>query len=219
VAVVRHVFLDIDQETQRVLRSIERRSDIPSPSYVVHTSPKRAHLLWRVRNFDGRTVERLQKALAADLGGDLAATSVTQLTRLPGFWNHKYDQPYLVWVEYRDVEHAFTPRDFPCADDPEQILQKPVVTEVSALGYRRPAERARAYLSQVPPAVAGAHGDLHTFQTCCRIVRGFALGDDEALAVLAVWNSRCQPSWTERELREKIRSARRNGREAIGGLL
>ena len=87
------------------------------------------------------------------------------------------------------------------------------------LGCRSPAERARAYLSRVPPAVAGHHGDLHTFQTCCRIVRGFALDDDEALAVLAEWNARCQPPWTERELREKIRSARRNGREPIGGLL
>jgi hypothetical protein len=67
--------------------------------------------------------------------------------------------------------------------------------------------------------VAGHHGDLHTFQTCCRVVRGFALGDDEAFVALAEWNARCQPPWTERELREKIRSARRNGRELIGGLL
>ena len=37
--------------------------------------------------------------------------------------------------------------------------------------------------------------------------------------VLTEWNARCQPPWTERELSEKIRSARRNGREPIGGLL
>jgi hypothetical protein len=37
--------------------------------------------------------------------------------------------------------------------------------------------------------------------------------------VLAGWNGRCDPPWTERELGEKIRSARRNGRERIGGLL
>jgi len=219
VAVVRHLFLDVDDDAQRVLRQLERRSDLPPLSYVVHTSPGRAHVLWRARDFNTVAVERMQKQLAADLGGDLAATSVTQLTRLPGFWNHKYDEPYMVWVDYRDVEHVYTPRDFPPTDDTEPIRPEPVVAEGSVLGCRSPAERARAYLSRVPAAVAGNHGDLHTFQTCCRAVRGFALDDDEALAVLADWNARCQPPWTERELREKIRSARRNGREPLGGLL
>jgi hypothetical protein len=45
------------------------------------------------------------------------------------------------------------------------------------------------------------------------------MNDDQALAVLAEWNSHCLPPWTERELREKIRSARRNGSEPIGGML
>ncbi len=219
VAAVRHLFLDVDQDAQRVLSQLERRSDLPPASYVLHTSPDRVHVLWRVRNFDGNTVERLQKRLAADVGADMAATSVTQLTRLPGFRNHKYDGPYVVWVDYWDVERVNTPLDFPYADDVEPGRLDPVVTKSSVLGHSSPAERARAYLSQVPRAVAGHHGDLHTFRTCCRLVRGFALDDDDALALLTEWNTRCQPPWTERELREKIRSARRNGREPIGGLL
>ncbi len=219
VAVVRHVFLDVDQNTQGVLRQLERCRNLPPPSYVVHTSPKRAHVLWRARDFDISAVERLQKRLAADLGGDLAATSVTQLTRLPGFRNHKYDEPYVVWVDCRDVQHVYTPRDFLFPERSEPILPEPAVTDHSMLGRRNPAERAGAYLSRVPPAVTSHHGDVHTFQTCCRVARGFALDDDQAFAVLAEWNARCQPPWTERELREKIRSARRNGREPIGGLL
>ncbi len=219
VSKVRHVFLDVDQNAQGVLGQLDRRSDLPPPSYVVHTSPRRAHVLWRARHFDASTVERLQKQLATDLGGDLAATSVTQLTRLPGFRNHKHDEPYKVWVDYRDVEHVYTPSDFPRPDDAEPIRPGLGPIAGSARGLWRPVERAEAYLSQVPPAVAGHHGDLHTFQTCCRIVRGFALDDDQALAVLVAWNARCQPPWTERELLQKIRSARRNGHEPIGGLL
>ena len=219
VAVVRHVFLDIDQDAQGVLRQLARRSDLPPPSYVVYTSPARAHVLWRARDFDAVAVERMQKQLAADLAGDLAATSVTQLMRLPGFRNNKYDEPYVVWVDYRDIEHVYTPRDFPCANYDEPGRPQLVCTQSPVLGRRSSAQRARAYLSQVPPAVAGHHGDLHTFRTCCRIVRGFALEEDQALAVLVEWNARCQPLWTERELREKIRSALRNGREPIGGLL
>ena len=53
---------------------------------------------------------------------------------------------------------------------------------------------------------------------CCRIVRGFELSDDEALAVLNEWNWRCEPPCSERELRDKIARARRYGKEQIGGL-
>jgi len=219
VAAARHVFLDVDRDAESVLYQLQCRADIPQPSYVVHTSPGRAHVLWRVRGFEAASLEQLQKRLAADLGGDLAATSVTQLTRLPGFRNHKHDEPYMVWADYRDVEHVYTPRDFSPADDVEPVRSEPVVTEVAAFGQGSPAERARAYLARVPPAIAGQRGDLQTFQTCCRVVRGFALDDDQAFAVLAEWNARCQPPWTERDLLQKIRSARRNGREPIGGLL
>jgi len=71
----------------------------------------------------------------------------------------------------------------------------------------------------VPPAIAGQHGDRHTFQVCCRMVRGFGLSDTDALALLVDWNARCEPPWSERELRDKLRRARRYGREPIGGLL
>ena len=52
-------------------------------------------------------------------------------------------------------------------------------------------ERARRYLAALPPAIAGGHGDLHTFRVCCRLVRGFALDDSEALELLQEWNARC----------------------------
>jgi hypothetical protein len=219
VATIRHVLVDVDRNSRTVLRRLERRPDCPQPSYVVHTSPDRVHILWRVHRFEIGTAERLQKRLAADLDGDLAATAVTQMTRLPGFWNNKYSDPFRIWIDYRDVDRILAPEDFPSLEPGEVMSREPVVRVGVGQGRRASTERALIYLSRVPAAVAGRHGDLHTFQTCCRIVRGFALDDDDALAVLAEWNARCQPPWTERELREKIRSARRNGREPIGGLL
>jgi hypothetical protein len=80
-------------------------------------------------------------------------------------------------------------------------------------------ERARRYLASVPPAIAGQHGDAHTFRVCCRLVRGFALSDGDALDVLSTWNARCVPPWSMRELAEKICRARKYGREPIGGRL
>ena len=76
-----------------------------------------------------------------------------------------------------------------------------------------------AISSAVEPAIAGQHGDLRTFRICCRVVRGFALSDDEAISVLSEWNARCEPPWSERELLAKVQNARRYGREPFGGLL
>ena len=68
-------------------------------------------------------------------------------------------------------------------------------------------------------AIAGAHGDQHTFKVCCRVVRGFDLDDESAIAALLTWNARCEPPWPEAELRRKILGARQYGREPIGGRL
>lgn len=80
-------------------------------------------------------------------------------------------------------------------------------------------ERAKRYMASVPPAISGQHGDVHTFRVCCRLTRGFALDDDQALHVLAESNARCQPPWSEAEPLDKLRRAARYGREPVGGLL
>jgi len=79
--------------------------------------------------------------------------------------------------------------------------------------------RASAFLQRVEPAIAGQRGDAHTFRVCCLVVRGFDLSDEDALLALAEWNTRCEPPWSECELRRKVANARRYGREAIGGRL
>ena len=87
---IRHVFLDADRDGPAVLAAIAARRDLPPPSYVLHSSPNRLHVLWRVSGFTKEGVEALQKQLARELGTDKAATSCAQITRLPGFFNHKY---------------------------------------------------------------------------------------------------------------------------------
>jgi hypothetical protein len=197
---------------------VEARQDLPSPSYVLHSSPNRVHVFWRVRDFDGDSVERLQKQLARELQTDPAATPVTQNTRLPGFFNHKRAQPHLVTIDYRNVTARYEPGDFPPVKEPDAWPRSMGPNE--SRNFDLPTvERARRYLASVPPAIAGQHGDVQTFRVCCRLTRGFALDDEHALHVLAEWNARCQPPWSEAELVDKLRRATRYGREPIGGLL
>src|SRR3954465_15889975 len=211
---IRHVFLDVDGAAADVLDAIQDATELPNPSYVLRSSPGRAHIFWRVSRFTCDTVEALEKHLARKLGTDLAATACTQLTRLPGFVNYKRATPSLVAIDYRDVERVYEPADFPTP---------PPLTTPAPTPLRRTAtnavDRARHYVAAIPPAVSGQHGDVHTFRVCCRVVRGFALADDEALDVLRAWNSRCEPPWPDRELIDKLSRARRYGREPIGCLL
>lgn len=217
MASIRHVFLEADHDGHGVLARVHARRDLPPPSYLLHSSPGRVHLLWRVRDFDGAYVERLQKQLASELDTDPAATPTTQTTRLPGFLNHKRQQPHLVTVEYKDVNARYGPEDFPPIRE-RPPLHPPVRPNTAALEVSI-IERARRYLASVPPAIAGQHGDVHTFRVCCRLVRGFALKDEQAFEVLSDWNARCQPPWSSDELRDKIRRANRYGREPVGSLL
>ncbi len=49
-------------------------------------------------------------------------------------------------------------------------------------------DQARRYLGAIPPAVQGNGGDTSTFNTVCKLVRGFDLSDGDAFALLSEWN-------------------------------
>jgi hypothetical protein len=217
VCAIRHVFVEVDRDGRGVLAAINVRRDLPTPSYVLHSSPDRVHVLWRATGFTTRAAEHLQKYLARDLGADPAATPCSQTTRLPGFLNYKYAPPVLVRAKYGRTTPVYTPTDFPVP--PGSVRAGHARRACRSRRSADVMERARRYLVALPPAVAGQHGDTATFRACCRLVRGFLLSDDEALALIRNWNARCEPPWTERELADKIRRARRYGREPLGGML
>lgn len=220
IARIRHVFLEEDADGLGLLAALTTRPDLPPPSYVLHSSPGRLHVLWRSRGFDCESVETLQKTLATELKTDSAATSCAQTTRLPGFVNHKHTRPWRVTVEYLRPQTALTVDDFPRAASTRHrpVAPSPERSYANRGDHDR-MNRARRFLRSVEPAVSGKHGDARTFRICCRLVRGFALNDDEALDVLRSWNARCEPPWAERDLRNKLRNARQYGREPFGGLL
>lgn len=68
-------------------------------------------------------------------------------------------------------------------------------------------DRARAYVSKVPPAISGRCGHDQTFSVAVALVHGFLLSEADALALLREWNQSCLPPWSESDLRYKVRSA------------
>ena len=82
-----------------------------------------------------------------------------------------------------------------------------------------PVDRARAYVSQIPGAVAGAHGDCQTLVVANVLVWDFGLTGSEALPILREYNARCSPPWTEAALRGKLQSAERQPHQKPRGHL
>lgn len=80
-------------------------------------------------------------------------------------------------------------------------------------------KRVRAYLAATPGAIQGQGGDAHTFRVACKLVREFALPEDQALAYLCDWNSKCVPAWSMIDLRKKIASALKSGTSPMGSKL
>ena len=113
---VRHLYLDLDEDANASLQAIRASGDVPSPNFVVDTSPGRHQVVWRVENFSVPEAEQTLRALASSFGGDPAATDVSRLLRLPGFRNHKYKDEFIVRVlQESDTMHR--PGDFRVQDD------------------------------------------------------------------------------------------------------
>lgn len=68
--------------------------------------------------------------------------------------------------------------------------------------------RALAYLDKLPPAISGQGGHAATYTAATVLVHGFEIDPERALALLLdYYNPRCEPPWTEKELRHKVTSA------------
>ena len=99
IAVVRHLYLDLDQNGDQALASILGDTQLPKPSYVLNTSIGKYQVVWKVAGFGKEEAEQLQRAMARKYGADRAATDVTRVLRIPGLYNQKYDPPYQVTAE------------------------------------------------------------------------------------------------------------------------
>lgn len=81
-------------------------------------------------------------------------------------------------------------------------------------------KRAKAYLASIPGAVSGQGGHDQTWAAAQALVRGFDLSEQDALDLLVTdYNHRCDPQWSQRELRHKVADAAERSQLARGYLL
>lgn len=121
---IRHLYLDLDEEAGASLQAIRTSGDIPNPNFVLDTSPGKHQVVWRVDAFTPDEAEQILRALAANYGGDPAATDISRLLRLPGFRNHKYKDEFIVRVHH-EMDGIHRPEDFRVQEDSPESPRRP----------------------------------------------------------------------------------------------
>ncbi len=113
---IRHVYLDIDRDGDRAIEVIRTSLDVPTPNFVLNTSPGKYQVVWRIEGVNLQTVEALLHNMANHFGGDLAATDATRVLRLPGFANRKLAQDFVVQV-VQQTDKVYSHRDFNISEE------------------------------------------------------------------------------------------------------
>ena len=80
----------------------------------------------------------------------------------------------------------------------------------------RAAQRAAKWLAAYAPiATEGEGGDFETFKVSAHL-KDLGCSADQALELMAPWNERCSPPWTQEELETKVQNAFKYGRDPQG---
>jgi hypothetical protein len=106
---VRHLYLDLDHGGTEALEAIENSSVLPTPNYVLNSSPEKHQVVWKVEGMNLEEAEGLLHAMAREFGGDLAATDATRVLRVPGFANKKYEADFYVEARRESTETYHLP--------------------------------------------------------------------------------------------------------------
>jgi hypothetical protein len=80
--------------------------------------------------------------------------------------------------------------------------------------------RASKYLAKLPASISGSRGHQALWTASLALVRGFKLAPERAMSLLrSDFNPRCQPPWSEKELRHKVHDAENDAETPFGYLV
>ncbi len=95
-------------------------------------------MIWRVDGLDKEQAESLLRSLATQFRGDIAATDISRVLRMPGFANRKYNEQFLVRA-IQETDATYHLRDFVIHED------SPKAPRRMPAGHRNQSEADWAY--------------------------------------------------------------------------
>ena len=150
-----HVYLDIDRNGDQAIELIRTSLDVPTPNFVLNTSPGKYQVVWRIDGANLQRAEALLHEMANHFGGDFAATDASRVLRLPGFANHKIAFEFLVQV-VQASDAVYSLRDFSL---PDESLEAPRRLPDNYGSHRPPGHRSQSERDWAYAKRALARGD------------------------------------------------------------
>lgn len=145
---IRHVYLDLDEDAPASLRAIRTDGSTPLPNFVLDTSPDKNQVVWRVEGLHRDQAEGLLRSLATQYRGDIAATDISRVLRIPGFTNRKYNEPFLVRA-IQETNKIYHVRDFVLYEDspeaPSRLADGHQTSRRMPTGHKSQSEADWAY--------------------------------------------------------------------------
>ena len=145
---IRHVYLDLDEDAPASLRAIRADGNTPVPNFILDTSPEKNQVIWRVEGPDKEQAESLLRSFATQFCGDIAATDISRVLRMPGFANRKYNEAFLVRA-IQESDAIYNLRDFTIHEDspeaPRRVSEGQSAPRRMPSGHRSQSEADWAY--------------------------------------------------------------------------
>lgn len=166
VHAIRHIYVEFDAGGEPALAALRARTDLPPPSYVVHSSKGKFQVLWNVRGFETVYAKRLLRTLAYSLGADTAVHDINRVLRLPGYYNYKYDPPQFVRLEMARDLSPHLPSAFPIPTAPEPHARQATQAPARPLpGTKKAISRSERDWAHVRGALANGQSWRSVFET------------------------------------------------------
>lgn len=129
---------------------------------------------------------------------------------------HKSGHVYHFWEEMPVIDRIATLPRYSPNWLPERKTPSLPTAPARPVQQDRAFKRASAWMKKRDPAIQDQGGDTHTFLTAANLLNDFGLNDAQAWDLLVEWNRTCIPPWSDKGLREKFNSAKKNGQAARG---
>lgn len=200
-----------DQQWAHAVAATAKLSALPNVIYRTHRGIRLIYLIEAIR--DPGLFEDARMIFVMSFAGYLGKGWKLDLTRN---WNTFFLSPL---IRYRKSGSTITlwwtpvllwhTRRIILPPPPPRLVVPPSLVSTPPSGFRLPD--AVRWLRTVPPAVSGQQGNRRTYWVICELVHRYRLDDESILLVMHEWNQRCDPPWTEAEIRYKLTYARKEG--------
>lgn len=211
-----------DLDTQEGTESFDLAQCQLPPTMMVASSPENRHLYWLFRQPIKATPEhklraealmRSVVALTLKWGCDSQCAEVARVLRLPGYRNNKPKHHGHVVSLLFNNGPRYTIDELEAAFPPIPVVPSTYLpideSEIAHISVETRLDMAERYLENCEASVQGAGGSTACIKAAGKCFTFGLQAEDVFDLMMEVFNPRCRPAWSEKEMDHKVSDAQK----------